>query len=200
MTPAVVPVGPEGYYWCANEYSTFSLTGVCDLAYGGNGNFVYSSNRSGVITFNNSNFGPDPAEGAVKSGFYRRVLASDTLPGGGTNLAFTNWASSNQVNGGVMGDSDNDGISNGIEYALQSNPNNADGPVGTYQGNVLTYKKRLTTSGNTNLTYRIEISSDLGVTDPWKEIVSTQDESKIDAVIPNTARKVFARLRVVITQ
>jgi C1A family cysteine protease len=198
LTPTIIPVGPEGYHWCGYEYGTFSLTGVCDLAYGANGNFVYSNNRSGDITFNNNNFGPDPAEGAVKSGFYKRVLGSDILPDGGTNLAFTNWASSNQVNGGVMGDSDNDGIANGIEYALQSNPNNADGPVGTYQGNVLTYKKRLTTSGNTNLTYRIEISSDLGVTDPWKEVISTQDASKIDAVIPKTTRKIFARLRVVI--
>jgi hypothetical protein len=67
------PVGPTGYTWCSTENGSFTLPGVCDVAYGANGRFVYRSGQSRTVTFNNSNYGPDPIGGVVKGGFYKQT-------------------------------------------------------------------------------------------------------------------------------
>ena len=68
----VIPVGPPGYTWCAVEGGSFTVNGTCNIAYGANGKFVYQSNQSGTIAFNNTVFG-DPIPGVVKAGFYFEV-------------------------------------------------------------------------------------------------------------------------------
>ena len=185
--PSVVPVGPSGYTWCASEGGNYLLPGLCDVAYGGGGQFKYSESRTGNITFSNAVFG-DPAEGFSKNGFYKL-----------RSVSFARWSLSNNLNGGVNGDSDNDGIPNGIEYALQTNLSSADGSVATYRGDVISYNKRAGASSSHGISYAIEASKDLGVTDPWVELPCTQDESTIQAVIPKTTNKLFTRLRVVLT-
>ena len=70
---ATTPVGPANYTWCSMENGSFTLPGVCDVAYGANGKFVYKSGQSRTVTFNNSNYGPDPIGGVAKSGFYRQT-------------------------------------------------------------------------------------------------------------------------------
>ena len=67
------PVGPAGYTWCSTENGSFTLPGVCDVAYGANGKFVYKSGQSRTVTFNNSTYGPDPIGGVAKSGFYKQT-------------------------------------------------------------------------------------------------------------------------------
>lgn len=120
--------------------------------------------------------------------------------GGGGSANFAGWASANGVTGGVDGDSDNDGISNGVEYGLNLNVTGFDGPPGTHSGNLLTFNKRATTSGNSDLSYRIEVSTDLGVSVPWTEVGAyvQNDSSVISANIPNGPSKNFARLQVVV--
>ncbi len=65
---------------------------------------------------------------------------------------------------------------------------------------MVTFNKRTATSGNSDLSYRIEISPDLGVT-PWTDVgaYTQNDGSVISATIPNGPAKNFARLRVVVT-
>lgn len=182
-----IPAGPPGYTWCGSEGTSFTLRGASDVAYGGGGKFAYKLNQTGTISFTNSNFSPDPAPGTPKSGFYKRLTTD-----------FGDWALANNVTGGVDGDSDRDGISNGVEFALMLTPAAADGTLGTIRDNVLSYKKRPTTADSPSLTYRIEVSSDLGVTDPWTEKASTQNLNVIETTMPATSRKMFARLRVIV--
>ena len=122
-----------------------------------------------------------------------------TVVGGGT-ANFAGWATANNVTGGVNGDSDNDGIPNGVEYGLNLNLTGSDGSPGTYAGNILSFTKRAETSGNADLSYRIEVSTDLGVTDPWTEVGAyvQNDSSIISANIPSGPAKTFARLRVIV--
>lgn len=70
--------GPTGYTWCANENGSFTLPGACDIAYGANGSFIYQTNKTGTVTFNNATFG-DPIANVPKAGFYK--------PAGETNKA-----------------------------------------------------------------------------------------------------------------
>jgi hypothetical protein len=185
--PSTDPVGPPGYTWCASEWGSFTLPGLCDLAYGGGGQFSYSENRTGTITFSNAFF-VDLAQGVAKNGFYKLK-----------SVNFAGWSLTNGLTGDVNGDADKDGIPNGIEYALQTKTNSSDGCVGTCVGNVISFKKRATASSSHGVSYCIEASKDLGVTDPWVAMTpSLNDETKIEAVMPRSAQKIFVRLRVVL--
>jgi PKD domain/Carboxypeptidase regulatory-like domain/PA14 domain len=181
------PVGPPGYTWCASEWDSYALSGPCDVAYGGDGQFKYLYNRTGTITYTNSTFDGDPLPGAKKNGFYKLRAAS-----------FASWSRSNGLVPNVNGDSDLDGIPNVVEYALQPGLNGAGNSFATYHGNVVSYTKGVDASNNNDVDYCIEASSDLGVTDPWHELPSTDDGTKIEAVMPSGAKKVFVRLRVVL--
>jgi hypothetical protein len=118
----------------------------------------------------------------------------------GAPANFTGWASANGVTGGVNGDSDNDGIPNGVEYGLNTNFAGSEGAPGTYSGTLLTFNKRTATSGNSDLSYRIELSTDLGLSVPWAEVGAYVENTSsiISANIPNGPAKNFARLRVVV--
>lgn len=184
LSPSNIPVGPAGYTWCASEYGTFTLPGVCDLAYGANGAFVFKYGVSGTVTFNNANFSPDPVHGVRKSGFYKLTSASRVLLTGSQNLAISNSTTSSKVNG--------------VETALQPYLTKTSGSVGTRQGRVITFRKHPMASGNVKLSYQIEVSSDLGKKDPWTKVHTTEDASQITAVLPKSSRQTFARLRVAI--
>ena len=188
-TPSSDPVGPPGYTWCATEWASYTLPGACDIAYGGVGAFKYLYNRTGTVSYTNSTFGGDPLPGEAKNGFYKL-----------RSISFASWALTNGLNGTMNGDSDFDGIPNGIEYALQTNLAAADGSVTTCHDNVISFTKRAAAVVSHGVSYGIEVSSDLGVTDPWKELTpSFEDNTKIEAEMPLGAKKVFARLRVVLT-
>jgi hypothetical protein len=186
--PSLNPVGPPGYTWCGGEGSSYTLPGLCDVAYGvGPSQFSYSMNRTGTVNFNNSTF-LDPAEGVAKNGFYKLK-----------SVNFANWSLTHGLNGGVNGDSDKDGIPNGIEYALLTNPQATDGSVATYRGNAISYTKRPGATSSHGVSYCIEVSKDLGVTDPWVAVnPSLNNETKIEAVMPQSTQKIFTRLRVVL--
>jgi autotransporter-associated beta strand protein len=118
---------------------------------------------------------------------------------GGT-ADFAGWASANGVTGGPNGDSDHDGIPNAVEYALSLDPASSDGTPGSFSGNVVTFHKRAATSGNSDLIYRIEVSSDLGVSDPWAEVAAylQNDSTIISANMAGESPAKFARLRVIV--
>lgn len=186
--PSSNPVGPPGYTWCGGEGSSFTLPGLSDVAYGvGPSQFSYSMNRTGTVIFDNSTF-LDPAEGFAKNGFYKLKPVN-----------FASWSLTHGLSGGVNADSDKDGIPNGIEYALQTNLQAPDGPIATYRGNVVSYTKRPSAISSYGVSYCIEVSQDLGVTDPWVAVTpSFNNEIKIEAMVPQSAKKSFVRLRVVL--
>jgi autotransporter-associated beta strand protein len=66
------------YTLCANEGQSFALPGICDVAYGANGVYVFRNNLSGTVVFNNATFG-DPISGVVKKGYYRLSGTQDAF-------------------------------------------------------------------------------------------------------------------------
>jgi autotransporter-associated beta strand protein len=91
-----------------------------------------------------------------------------------------------------------DGISNLLLYALALKLDGTNGSPGTLTGNVLSFAKRPDAVVNNDVTYAIETSSDLGVTDSW--IAATPDVNDavtISYTLPTgSGGKLFARLRV----
>ncbi|RYD27309.1 MAG: hypothetical protein EOP87_21375, partial [Verrucomicrobiaceae bacterium] len=69
---------------------------------------------------------------------------------------FSTWATTNNVTGGVNGDSDNDGISNLMEYALALNPAGSDGTPGSFNGSTISFTKRAEAVTNNDVTYAIQ--------------------------------------------
>ena len=94
-------------------------------------------------------------------------------------------------------DPDGDGVNNLIEYALAGrNPSISDGNAGTFTGGLLSFSKRVDATG---ITYAIQESDDLGLSDPWTE-VSSYNENTATVVsynlLPVAGAKKFARLAV----
>ncbi|MCX6873375.1 MAG: Ig-like domain-containing protein [Verrucomicrobia bacterium] len=129
--------------------------------------------------------------------------SSTSSPLAGTqtvNIAntYTTWAAANGVTGGPNGDSDGDGIPNLVEYALNLNPAGSDGSPGTLIGSLLSFTKRAEAVTNSDVTYMIEESTDLGLTDPWTEVLSyqTNDGTTISCLLPDGVPANYARLKV----
>ena len=120
-------------------------------------------------------------------------LLSVTTGSGG----FGSWATTNNVLGGANADSDHDGIPNLVEYALALNPAGSDGAAGTFVGKILTFRKRAEAVANGDVTYGIEKSTDLGISDPWTAVIPTTNTAlEISYTIPAGPVKIFARLKI----
>jgi PKD domain/PA14 domain len=180
-----IPVGPQGYRFATMEWLSYKLPGLCDVAFGMDNSFLYRYGVTGTIIYDQFFFGGDPVQNAQKYGFYKLkpvISATLSLP--------------NSLHGGVNGDADSDGIPNGIEYALQTNLDAADGQITSVHDNVVSFTKRAVPLSNHEVSYRIEVSDDLGVNDAWAELTSTEDVNTIKAMIPQGTKKCFFRLRV----
>lgn len=107
------------------------------------------------------------------------------------------WATDNSVTGDISGDSDGDGNLNIVEYALDILIDGYEAP-GTLTGSTISYSKRAEAVTNGDVTYVIEVSDDLGVTDPWEDITPTTDTpTEITYTFtPGTPVKQFYRLSV----
>lgn len=110
---------------------------------------------------------------------------------------FASWATTNNVTGGPTGDSDNDGITNLVEYALALNPTAADGAPGTFTGGAVSFNKRPEAVTNNDVAYAIQESDDLGITDPWETVTpTTNTTTQISYTLPAGSPKKFTRLLV----
>ena len=116
---------------------------------------------------------------------------------------FTSWVDGTFANGTLSdktatGDDDNDGISNLIEFAVEGqDPTVSNSTVGTYSGLVVTFLKRQEDPAVGGITYAIEQSTDLGVTDTWAEVApTTNTDTEISYEMPGTEVKDFVRLKV----
>ena len=146
------------------------------------------------------------AEGGIHSEAYRAgtpirlgsitLLPVDLILQVGSANDYTAWAAARQppVTGGTNGDDDDDGSPNLVEYAL------ADGAErGVFSGSTITFTKRGAPYGG-DLTYDIETSSDLGITDDWGPAASgvTENDTLISyEFTPGSPVKSFVRLKVV---
>jgi fibronectin-binding autotransporter adhesin len=125
-----------------------------------------------------------------------------TPSGGG----FASWITGTFAGGtipvdkrGPNDDFDNDGISNLVEYAVDGqDPTLPNANIGTYSANTLSFTKR---AGSSGLTYAIQDSTDLGVSDPWSEVIGgsyVNNATTISATLtPGTPAKNFLRLQVI---
>ena len=95
-----------------------------------------------------------------------------------------------------------DGLSNLLIYALAGlNTDHTNGSPGTLTGNVLSFTKRADAIANGDVTYVIEESDDLGVTNAWVPVVTQTPPNAsptISYALPIGKPKVFARLKITI--
>ncbi|MDB6069025.1 MAG: hypothetical protein JWL81_196 [Verrucomicrobiales bacterium] len=113
---------------------------------------------------------------------------------------FTSWAASHGVTGGAGGDSDRDGISNLIEYALQLNPAASDGAAGNFAPatGTLTFTKRPEAIQNGDVSWLIETSPSLAA-GSWTPAVTQAAGNPaltLSMIIPRGPVKMFARLKI----
>lgn len=139
------------------------------------------------------------------------IIATTQITGTGTLIVssgppvgFSGWVTGTFANGTIDGgeqgpndDPDGDGIVNLFEYAIDGqDPTVANSTIGSFVDNLLSYTKNTAATG---LTYAIEESTDLGVTDDWTEVSGaeyTNDGSTISYDLPVGTPKNFIRLSV----
>jgi hypothetical protein len=124
-----------------------------------------------------------------------------TVPSAGNN--YDTWATDNGIPGEPFDeDFDDDGIFNGVEYALGKNPIVSDTPAGVLLGNTITFTKGAEAITNADVSWTIQTSETL-ITGSWiDEPSATQPAGDPSLTIaynfgPPTPPKKFARLKVV---
>ena len=160
---------------------------------------------SGTLT---GTFGEGMDEGVVVTvGTNNYILhyltSSVTLTTAATNT-FANWMSTNYP--GLVSpdnqpgaDPDHDGLTNLVEYALNTNPTTSSQPPGTRVGSLLTFTKGTMAKADSNITYSIEESTDLVTWGPATLGTAVNGADTITYTFPSGQTKVFARLKVVQT-
>ena len=121
------------------------------------------------------------------------------------SAGFASWITGTFANGTVAGgqqgpndDPDHDGVSNLVEYAIAGlDPTVNNVTPGTFSSNTLSFSKRPDTTG---LTYAIEVSTDLGLTNAWAEAPAgptyVNNGTTISYTLPGGPAKEFMRLKV----
>jgi autotransporter-associated beta strand protein len=116
------------------------------------------------------------------------------------SAGFAQWASNLGLSGNFAADFDKDGIPDGVEYALAGfDPKAPNATPGTFDGTTLSFAKRPEAVANGDVTYVIQVSSDLGATVPWTTLTPTvNDGTTIAAQLPAGLPSNFARLAVTV--
>jgi predicted esterase len=114
------------------------------------------------------------------------------------DLRLLTFGPGNPAGSGDLDDPDYDGISNLLEFALAGyDPLVPNASVPSLNANTLSFTKRPGLSG---LTYIIEDSTDLGVSDPWAEVAGASyvnNDTTISFTFnPGTMNRYFLRLQV----
>lgn len=95
-------------------------------------------------------------------------------------------------------DSDSDGIINLIEYALGQNPNVPDQPASNLTAGEITFSKGPDVADD--VTYAIEESDDIGISDPWEAVIPNLNNSEeISSTLPTGKPAHFVRLKLTLT-
>ncbi|MEK7949824.1 malectin domain-containing carbohydrate-binding protein [Luteolibacter soli] len=123
-------------------------------------------------------------------------VLSLAVAGGASN--YSTWATANGISGEPgSSDHDHDGLSNLVEYALGKSPTVSSVPAGTYASGAVSFAKGAEAVANGDVTWAIEESDDLGVTDPWAVVTpAVNSPTAISYTLPAGKAKVFVRLAV----
>ena len=109
---------------------------------------------------------------------------------------FTSWAAAHGVSGGLTGDSNHNGISNAVEYALNLDYAGSTASAGSFSGRTLSFAKRAEAVANGDVTYAIEVSTNMLA---WTAVTpDVNDATTISYTLPAGQAKEFARLNVTI--
>jgi autotransporter-associated beta strand protein len=141
------------------------------------------------------------------------TMTTSSFSGGGTLTVgggFSSWITGTFAGGatvpalqqGPNDDPDNDGIRNLVEYAIAGQDPTVGNPtIGTFNGTILSFDKRLPLA--TDITYTIQDSTDLGLSDAWAEVNNTPPNIYVNngttvsyALTPGTPPRNFIRLQV----
>ncbi len=96
-------------------------------------------------------------------------------------------------------DPDFDGMTNLVEYALGKDPHVSDQPASNMEAGGITFMKGAAVDDD--VTYTIEESDDLGVTDPWEAVApSVNDANEISYSRPLDKDAIFVRLKVTLAE
>lgn len=130
--------------------------------------------------------------------FYGLAAVTVAQAVGGAGGSYATWATSNGFDPDHPEAVGNDGLTNLMIYALNLNTDGTNGSPGTLTGNLLSFSKRAEAVTNGDVAYLIEESDDLGLTDPWTEVLTydTNDNSTISYLLPTGKPASYARLRV----
>jgi len=114
---------------------------------------------------------------------------------------FSAWANTNAPNQTLDQDHDGDGVSNGVEYFMGLSGNGFTANPVPNASNVVSWPKGTTYNGIYGTDYAIQISTDLGVTDPWTNVPESNLTIDLDSVdydldTAPTGPKKFVRLKV----
>lgn len=128
------------------------------------------------------------------------IGAGALVVAGSPSSGFAAWAESLGLTGDPDADFDQDGLSDLLEYALAGlDPKLPDGSPGSLVDGVISFSKRELAVANGDVTYVIEISTDLGGIDPWTAVTpDVNDAATISFTLPPGAGSLFARLRVTV--
>jgi hypothetical protein len=179
-----------------------NLEGALDIWRLVNASSTAALNASGTDL--TSGFGTGNA--VLGTGQFCGTITLDSLGNlrvGGTSTVvagnYASWATTNNVSGGPNGDSDNDGVSNLVEYALNLNLTGSDGAnaTGNLNGGLITFNKRAEAVTNGDVLYGIETSENLAI---WTPATATSNTATlINYTIPAGSPKKFARLKLTVT-
>ncbi len=127
------------------------------------------------------------------------VLSNYTAAG----VGYSAWATAKGITGQPFGgDFDNDGICNGVEYALGMNPTTSSQSPGVLSGDTITFTKGADAITNGDVSWIIETSTTLEAGSWTAEVTQAAGNATATisyTFIPASHAKKFARLKVVKT-
>ncbi|HSP42864.1 MAG TPA: hypothetical protein VLO11_08340 [Luteolibacter sp.] len=167
----------------------------------GSGSVTINGFKENTIRFGEDDTGLSAGQLAVIDGGIYTLTPTGFLTASPAGGDFASWADDNGIPGETFDDDfNNDGISNGVAYALGLSPTESSQPAGVLTGSTITFTKGADAIANADVTWIIETSETLSGT--WLEEV-TQPAGDATATIsydlnpvPGTPKK-FARLKVV---
>lgn len=136
-----------------------------------------------------------------------QITGDGTLTVGSAGVDFATWITGTFANGQVAAgkqgpndDPDGDGVSNLLEFAIEGqDPTVPNSSIGSFNGATLSFNKRQTPAV-TGITYEIEESTDLGVTDVWNAVSGggyVNNSTTVSySLTPGTPPRNFLRLKV----
>lgn len=137
---------------------------------------------------------PNQAQGVYEGYFSISAAGVVTFTPEASGLTYASWAATNAPGQTPAQDFDNDGIPNGVEFFMGT-PGNVPNAAPALAGGTITYPRA---AGRTVGAFGVQVSSDLGLTDPWHTPVpdATVTAGSVSYTLPTGAGRIFARLAV----